>query len=160
YIMRYSFLDDGTIQVRVAGTSQNFRSVPVGDEQGMHVHLGAWRLQFDLGDPANNDLHVVERVPDDPTTAVSHLVHPPFNAGAEGGAAWNPERFTTLMIESTTIDDRHSPPFKIGYKLVPKSHGALRNYHPYTQKDVWAALLTDPSGSTDRLRYIDVPSYV
>src|SRR5438105_2638368 len=51
YIMRYSFHDDGTIQARVAGTSQNLRSVPVGDETGMHVHQAAWRMEFDLGAP-------------------------------------------------------------------------------------------------------------
>jgi hypothetical protein len=159
YVMRYSFLDDGTIRVRVAGTSQNFRAVPVGDELGMHVHLGAWRMQFNLGAPDANELHMVERVPD-PDSAAATLDHRPFNNGVEGGDTWNPERFTTLMVESTAIDDLHSPPHKIGYKLVPMQSGLLRTIRPYTQKDVWAALLTDPSGSTDRLRYIDVPSYV
>jgi Copper amine oxidase, enzyme domain len=159
YIMRYSFLDDGTIQVRVAGTAQNFRSVPVGDEAGMHVHLAAWRMEFDLGAPDANDLHVEERI-GDPASAAADLVHRPFNNGVEGGEVWIPEKFTSLVVESTAVDDRHSPPLKIGYKLMPLRGGALRNYHRYTQNDVWAALLTGPTGSTDRLRFIDVPSYV
>ena len=159
YIMRYSFLDDGTIQVRVAGTSQNLRSVPVGDDAGMHVHQGAWRMEFDLGSPAANDIHVMERIAD-PDSAGATLQHRPFNNGQEGGEAWNPELFTSLVVESTVIDDRHTPPHKIGYSMMPLRGGALRNFRKYTQKDVWAALLTAPNGSTDRLRYLDVLNYV
>jgi hypothetical protein len=159
YIMRYSFLDDGTIQVRVAGTSQNLRSVVVGDETGMHVHQAAWRMEFDLGAPAANDLHVVERIAASDSAAAS-LQHRPFNNGVEGGEALNPELFASLMVESTLVDDRHTPPHKIGYKMVPLRSGVLRNFRPYTQKDVWAALLTAPNGSTDRLRYMDVLNYV
>ena len=159
YIMRYSFLDDGTIQVRVAGTAQNLRSVPVGDEAGMHVHLAAWRMEFDLGAPGASELHVMERIAD-PDSAAAHLAHRPFNNGVEGGEVWNAERFTSLMVESTAVDDRHSPAHKIGYKMMPLRGGALRNYQKYTQNDVWAALLTGPTGSTDRLRFIDVPTYV
>lgn len=159
YIMRYSFLDDGTIQVRVAGTAQNLRSVPVGDEAGMHVHLAAWRMEFDLGAPAANELHVMERIAD-PDSAAAHVEHRPFNNGVEGGEVWNAERFTSLMVENTAVDDRHDPPHKVGYKMVPLRGGSLRNYRTYTQKDVWAALLTGPTGSMDRLRFIDVPNYV
>ena len=159
YIMRYSFLDDGTIQVRVAGTAQNLRSVPVGDEAGMHVHLAAWRMEFDLGAPAANELHVMERIAD-PDSAAAHVEHRPFSNGVEGGEVWNAERFTSLMVENTAVADRHDPPHNVGYKMVPLRGGSLRNYRKYTQNDVWAALLTDPTGSMDRLRFIDVPSYV
>lgn len=159
YVMRYSFLDDGTIQARVAGTSQNLRSVPVGDETGMHVHLAAWRMEFDLGAPGANDLHVMERI-GAPDSAAASLQHRPFNNGVEGGEVWNPELFTSIMVESTLVDNRHTPPHKIGYKMVPLRGGALRNFRQSTQKDVWAALLTGPNGSTDRLRYMDVANYV
>ncbi len=159
YIMRYRFLDDGTIQARVAGTSQNLRSVPVGEEAAMHVHQAAWRMEFDLGAPGANDLHVVERIAA-PDSAGANLQHRPFNNGVEGGEALNPELFASLMVESTLVDNRHTPPHKVGYKMVPLRSGVLRNFRQYTQKDVWAALLTDPNGSTDRLRYLDVLNYV
>jgi primary-amine oxidase len=159
YIIRYSFLDDGTIRVRAAGTGPNLRSEPVGTKGGMHVHLAAWRMEFDLGAPAANQLHVVERVAD-PDSAAADLAHRPFNNGVEGGEVWNTERLTTLMIENASVDDRHTPPHKIGYKLVPVRAGSLRTFRKYTQNDVWAARLTGPNGTTDRLRFIDVPTYV
>jgi copper amine oxidase-like protein len=159
YVIRYSFLDDGTIRVRAAGTGQNLRSEPVGSAAGMHVHLAAWRMEFDLGAPAANHLHVVERVAD-PESAAALLEHRPFNNGLEGGEVWNAEKLTTLMVESTGVDNRHSPPHKIGYKMIPIRSGSLRTHRPYTKADVWAARLTGPNGSTDRLRFIDVPTYV
>jgi hypothetical protein len=102
---------------------------------------------------------VVERI-GDPSSAAATLQHRPFNNGVEGGEVWNPDRLTSIMVESTLIDDRHSPPSKIGYKMLPVSPGSLRTYRPYTQNDVWIARLTGPNGSTDRLKYIDVPTYV
>jgi hypothetical protein len=159
YVIRYSFLDDGSIRVRVAGTAQNLRSLPVGTEAGMHVHQAAWRMEFDLGAANANAVHVVERI-GDPTSAAATLQHRPFNNGLEGGEVWNSERLTSLMVESTVIDDRHSPPSKIGYKMLPVGAASLRTFRPYTQKDVWIARRTGPNGSTDRLKYIDVPTYV
>ena len=116
-------------------------------------------MEFDLGAPSANDLHVVERIAA-PDSAAANLQHRPFNNGVEGGEALNPELFASLMVESTLVDNRHTPPHKLGYKMVPVRGGTLRNFRQYTQKDVWAALLTAPNGSTDRLRYLDVLNYV
>jgi hypothetical protein len=159
YLMRYSFHDDGTIRVRVGATGQNLHSVPVGDDAGVHVHLAAWRMEFDLGGAGTTAVHVVERIAD-PASAGARLDHRPFNKGLEGGETWNPERFTTLMVESTLVDDRHVPAHRIGYKMVHPRTGSARTHRPYTQRDVWATLVTGPEGSPDRLRFIDLPSYV
>lgn len=158
YIIRYSFHDDGTIKARVGGTAQNLRSAPVGDAVGIHVHMGAWRMEFDLGAPAANEVHVVERIAD-PESARARLDHRSFNNGTEGGEVWNPERFTTLMVMSTLVDNRHTPPHKIGYKLIPVRAGSTRTFRRYTHFDFWATLLTGKTGSRDRLRFIDVPAY-
>jgi hypothetical protein len=158
YVIRYSFLDDGSIRVRAGGTAQNLRSLPVGAEPGVHVHMAAWRMEFDLGAPEANQVHVVERIAD-PASAAARLDHRPFNGGVEGGETWNPERLTTLMVENARTENRHVPPHKIGYKLLPSRAGSLRTHRKYTQYDVWATLLTEPSGSTDRLKFIDVPTY-
>jgi Cu2+-containing amine oxidase len=162
YVLRYGFSDDGSIKIRAGGTAQNLRSVPVGNHDGVHIHMPAWRFEFDLGAPQANAIEVVERQ-SDPNSAAAHIVHRPFNGGLEGGEVWNPERFTTLMITSKTFDNRHDPPHKIGYKLVSARSGSTRTYREYTKHDFWVTRIAPlaVTRSVDReLRFIDVPEYV
>lgn len=63
------------------------------------------------------------------------------------------------MVMSTLFDNRHTPPHKIGYKMVPVRAGSIRTFRRYTHYDFWATLLTGPTGSRDRLRFVDVPTY-
>jgi hypothetical protein len=162
YILKYSFADDGTIRVRAGGTAQNLRSVAVGNHNGMHIHMPAWRLEFDLGAASANSVEITERMAES-DSAAADLVHRPFNGGVEGGEVWNPERFTSLMVSSKQFDNRHDPAHKIGYKLVSARSGSTRTHRDYVKYDFWVTRIAPAAAnrSVDReLRFIDVATYV
>jgi Cu2+-containing amine oxidase len=164
YVVKYGFADDGTIYVRVGGTAENLM-----DDQHhhasdpMHVHMGAWRMEFDLGDRAANVIQIAERKANEQDSGAA-AVHRPFNGNREGGEKWGPEMFTTLKIVNKKSMNRHDPPRNIGYKLVPARAGTLRTVHPYTHFDFWVTRAEpDDPGRVARapeLMFIDVPSNI
>jgi hypothetical protein len=161
YVIKYSFADDGTIHVRAGGTARNLRSVPVGDEEGMHLHSPGWRLEFDLGAADANKIEIVEREPD-PQSARATLVHRPFANGSEGGEIWNPEKFTTVMVTNARTMDRHDPAHNVSYKLVSLRSGSPRTFREHTKYDFWAVLSSpsEPNRSSDReRRFAEIADY-
>lgn len=163
YILSYSFVDDGTIRVRAAGTAENLQDVPVTDNSGVHVHMPAWRMEFDLGGPSNLTVEVVERLADLVSGGASIRARP-FNGGFEGGEIWEPDKFTTLKITNPAILNRHQPPLPISYTLAPRRTGSTRTQRPYTKFDFWVSR-TRPDSAYRRalapeLRFIDVPDKV
>ena len=162
YIAVYSFADDGTISVRVGGTAQNFMNWDGSADDlndASHVHMGAWRMEFDLGSPSRNRVEVVERVMD-PTNG-PRVEYRPFNGGLEGCELWDADRYTMLSVASTTTMNRHEPPRHVSYVLKTVELGRLRDSsQPVTECDFWASRLV-PSGPLRNLvapeTYLDLP---
>ena len=164
YSMIYSFADDGRISVDVGGTAQNFKDWDgsADDLNGAsHVHMAAWRMEFDLGDPGANRVEIVERVID-PQTALPKVQFRPFNGGIEGGEYWRAENYTTLKITNTTTLNRHDPPRNVSYVLKTRKLGSLKTQAaPITEYDYWASRLI-PDNPERRetgpeLKYVDLP---
>ena len=162
YITVYSFADDGTIGVRVGGTAQNLMNWD-GSAQGLddasHVHMGAWRMEFDLGSPSANRVEMVERVMD--STNRPRVEYRAFNGGLEGCELWDADRYTMLSVASTTTMNRHDPPRHVSYVLKTVELGRLRDSsQPVTECDFWASRLV-PSGAVRNLvapeTYLDLP---
>lgn len=163
YVLSYSFLDDGTIRVRAAGTAENLADVPVNDDSGVHIHMPAWRMEFDLGGAADLTVEVVERFADLANGGATTLARP-FNGNVEGGERWEPEKFTTLKVTNPRILNRHQPPLPISYSLMPWRQGSTRTSRSYTDFDFWVSR-TVPDNPRRRLllpelRFIDVPDKV
>lgn len=168
YILSYSFVDDGSIRVRLGATGQNLYS-PSQDHSGhgTHVHMGAWRMEFSLGDEASNRISVVEAVQSS-LTGAAEVIETSFNQGREGGIVLDPTRFTMLKVTSGAITSRHDPPKPTAYALVPGMPGKLRSSgrgEGATAYDIWVTRLA-PDGPPERtvagqeLSYRHLPVYV
>jgi Cu2+-containing amine oxidase len=162
YVIRYGFADDGTIHIRAGGTAQNFRSVPVGNHEGIHLHPPTWRFEFDLGAANANKVEIVERR-HEANSAAAHIVHREFANGLEGGEIWDPEKFSTLMVTNSNTQNGHSPPHDVSYKLVSLRAGSPRTHRERTKFDFWAVRVL-PS-STVRLRdrerrFVEIADYI
>jgi Copper amine oxidase, enzyme domain/Putative peptidoglycan binding domain len=162
YVMQYDFADDGRISVRVGGTAQNLVSLDTlhGDEmnEAVHLHMGGWRMEFDLGAPAANVIEVVEREVD-PETGVGRIATRPFNQRREGGEDWNPDKFTVLSIMNSRTMNRHQPPHAVGYMLKTRSLGRLRDRREdktYTLHDFWVSRRVPDGRPAPELRYVEV----
>lgn len=167
YILRYSFSDDGTISVRVGGTAENFFDFydeAHGGKQDLatHIHMAAWRMEFNLGNPDNVILEMIERDTDKtgkPATRVR-----PFNGGREGGEIWDPTKFSVLRVSSGQTKNRADPPRNIAYTLRAVRTGSVRTRRAFTSRDFWVSRLQPDSRTrTDRgpeFRFIDVPDNV
>ena len=163
YIVVYGFSDDGTISVRVGGTAQNYwdwDGSAAGLDDASHVHMGAWRMEFDLGDSARNRVDVIERVIE--SNSGPRLKYREFNGGREGCELWDPDRYTMLSVTSTSTLNRHDPPRHISYVLKTVELGRLRASHqPVTECDFWVSRLV-PSNPRRRLvapeKYLDLPT--
>jgi hypothetical protein len=164
YIFEYGFGDDGTVVCRVGATARNLlpRQINQGD---VHLHVGCWRFDPDLGDPtdpaqggpAQNAIQVVRRLPQTPDLPDGKFFVDvkPFAAGSdglarEGFALWRPEEFTTLRIESAVRKNGNPVPRPTSYDLIPIRQGSVRNFpaeYDFVNKDFWVTL-TDPSHTT------------
>jgi hypothetical protein len=165
YIFEYGFGDDGTITCRLGATAHNL--MPLQADQGdIHLHVGCWRFDPDLGDPATGaafggpDQNVVQlvrrlpRTPDRPDGEY-YLDVRPFGAGRdgvarEGYALWRAEEFTALRIESTLRKNGNPLPKPTAYDLVPLRQGSVRNLpdeYDFVNKDFWVTL-TEPGQTT------------
>jgi hypothetical protein len=172
YLIEYGFGDDGMITCRLGPTGRNIygRQADHGDT---HLHIGCWRLEFDLGDPVSgtggpkdNDVMLVRRVFDDVTERFSQVAKPfaknPQGEACEGSARWNAEDFTAIRVQSRVRKNVHGRP--VAYDLIPQRLGALRQLQPeggtdasdmdFINYDFWVT--RTESGNTS---YLDVPRY-
>jgi hypothetical protein len=172
YLVEYGFGDDGMLSCRIGPTGRNiFNRQP--DRGDTHMHIGCWRMEFDLGDPVtkiggpqDNDVLLARRVFDEATERFGQVAKP-FAKNAqgeacEGSARWNPEEFTTVRVQSRVRKNVHGRP--IAYDLIPHRFGALRQLQPeggtyatdmdFINHDFWVT--RTESGFTS---YIDVPQY-
>jgi hypothetical protein len=172
YMVEYSFGDDGMLSCRLGPTGRNIfnRQEDQGDT---HLHIGCWRMDFDLGDPVSgvggpkdNDVLLVRRVFDEAAEKFSQVAKPfakNFEGQAcEGNARWNPEEFTVLRVQSKVRKSAHGRP--IAFDLIPLRFGALRQLQPeggtyatnmdFINYDFWVT-----RAESGFLNYIDVPQY-
>jgi Cu2+-containing amine oxidase len=172
YLIEYGFGDDGQISCRLGPTGRNLlgRQTDLGDT---HLHIGCWRMEFDLGEPTSNvggpkdnDVLLVRRVFDEATEKFSQLAKP-FGKNARGeaceaSARWMPEEFTTIRFQSKSRKNSHGRP--LSFDVISQRYGALRQLQPeggsfasnmdFINYDFW--MTRTESGFTS---YIDVPRY-
>jgi hypothetical protein len=172
YLVEYTFGDDGVLTCRVGPTGRNLMNRQE-DLRDTHLHVGCWRLEFDLGDPVtgtggpkDNEVLLVRRVFDDVSERFGQVARPfakNFQGQAcEGNARWNAEEFTSIRVESRVRKNAHGKP--IAFDLIPHRFGAMRQLQPeggthatnmdFINYDFWVT--RTESGNTN---YIDVPQY-
>lgn len=172
YLIEYGFGDDGMITCRIGPTGRNIFNRR-DDQKDTHLHIGCWRMEFDLGDPTtgvggpkDNDVLLARRVYDDTTERFSQVARPfgrnPQGQAAEGSARWNPEEFTTLRVQSNARKNAHGRP--LAFDLIPQRFGALRQLQQeggtyatdmdFINYDFWVT--RTESGN---ITYVDVPQY-
>jgi hypothetical protein len=164
YLLRYGFSDDGTIGVRVGATAENFFHLYEHDPRGKddfstHFHMGAWRMEFNLGAPQANRIEMVEREMD--ANGDARTRRRPFNGGREGGEVWDPTKFSVLKITSGALKNRADRPRPVSYTLRPVRTGSIRNKRrAYTAKDFWVSRLQPETREGFEHKFIDVPGNV
>jgi hypothetical protein len=150
YLLEYTFADDGQLTCRIGPTARNiFNRQP--DQGDVHLHIGCWRFEPDLGDalpgpssvaaqskaaslggPSDNDILLARRVYDERADRFIQVAKPFSKNGlgeaSEGSARWVPEEFTTLRVASRSRKNAHGRP--ISYDLIPLRYGALRQLQP------------------------------
>src|SRR5439155_23871927 len=101
YLIEYSFGDDGMLTCRIGPTGRNIFNRQE-DQRDTHLHIGCWRMEFDLGDPMtgmggpkDNEVLLVRRVFDDASERFGQVAKPfakdALGQACEGSARWNPE---------------------------------------------------------------------
>jgi Cu2+-containing amine oxidase len=172
YLIEYGFGDDGMLTCRIGPSGRNIFNRQ-DDLRDTHLHVGCWRMEFDLGDPTSglggpkdNEVLLARRVFDDVSERFGQVAKP-FAKNAqgqacEGSARWNPEEFTILRVQSKVRKNAHGRP--ISFDLIPQRFGALRQLQPeggtdatdmdFINYDFWVT--RTESGFTN---YIDVPRY-
>jgi hypothetical protein len=172
YLIEYGFGDDGMLTCRLGPTGRNIfnRQDDLGDT---HLHIGCWRMEFDLGDPVtgvggprDNEVLLVRRVFEEGPEHFTQVARPFDKNGqgqaCEGSARWNAEEFTTLRVQSRVRKNAHGRP--LSFDLIPQRFGALRRLQPeggshganmdFINNDFWVTR-TEPNFTS----YIDVPQY-
>jgi hypothetical protein len=177
YVIEYGFSDDGAITCRLGATARNTKPYQA-DGSDVHLHVGCWMFDPDLGDPTTpnvggpdqNVVRLVRRLPRNPGVANGLFrvdVRPfgaPLNGPAvdgpafEGSAVWVPEEFTTLRVESK-VRKKGPAGRPTAYDLVPVRSGSVRNFpskeFEFINQDFWVTGVASGPG-----RFIDVPKYL
>jgi hypothetical protein len=171
-MIEYGFSDDGTLSCRIGPTGRNI-FLRQKDQGDVHLHVGCWRFEPDLGDPIKHtggpnetQLSLARRVLDEEKDKFAMVVKP-FNRNGrgeacEGSTRWIPEEFTTLRFSSAVRKNSHGYP--VSYDLLSHRQGGIRQLlneggaydadMDFINQDFWVT--RTESGFTD---YIDVPRY-
>jgi hypothetical protein len=172
YLIEFSFGDDGMLTCRIGPTGRNLMNRQE-DQGDVHLHIGCWRFEPDMGDPTakeggptDTEVLLARRILDEKTERFSQVVKP-FAKNAqgescEGSARWVPEEFTTLRMQSKSRKNAHGYP--LSYDLIPLRFGAMRQQQPeggsyaanmdFINYDFWVTH-TEPGNTA----YVDVPQY-
>ncbi len=172
YIVEYDFRDDGMISCRLGFTGRNLLPRQP-DQLDTHLHIGCWRMEFDLGDPVSNlggprdnGVFLVRRVFNEGTERFEQVVKPfgknPQGQACEGSARWRAAEFTSLRVQSKLRKNSHGRPF--AFDVIPHRWGSTEQLQatPYAaagsmdwiNQDFWVT--RTESGFTD---YVDVAQY-
>ena len=144
YAVEFDFTDDGRIIPKLGFTAHNLfnRNGSKQTEGDVHVHVGCWRLEFDMtvsdsstttrGGPTQNDYRLMSRRFDWAGKRF-RIADEPFGANGlawetesrEGKAQWKAEEFTSLRVQSKEAKNAHTHP--IAYDLLPMRTGSIRD---------------------------------
>jgi Cu2+-containing amine oxidase len=166
YLIEYDFTDDGRIVSRLGFTAHNFYDrADLGrkgrfrtKEDDVHPHIGCWRMEFDLsnpatkeGGPSENDLLLVNRVWDrrEGRFRVEAVPFPGDGVtkeAREGKAQWIAREFTTVRAQSRKVTNGRGQP--VAYDLVSTRTGttdgllpvgdAVKTNMDFINYDFWA----------------------
>ena len=104
YPTKYTFRDDGVIEVRMAASGANLSSEPI--RANSHLHTAAWNMELNLcawrsnncGAEHVNIMKVSRKVDLSGSRPQEKIQMEPFNNNVEGGDVWVEEEFTALLI--------------------------------------------------------------
>ncbi len=150
YIPRWTFRDDGSIEVGMGATGrlQRVTDEPADEIHGWsidddfvriaisHVHNFFWRLDFDLGDDGSDD--VIEEIDATPDANNRTRTISVERFDTEIARSIEPDALRTWRVTDlgTTNADGHSP----SYEIVPTHFGHRSvgpSYEPFTEHDLW-----------------------
>jgi primary-amine oxidase len=178
YVIEYGFRDDGTIAFRAGATGYNNRNFqraetdptktckdPKACGNVAHVHDILWRVDIDIDGPPHNSVreegHQTANVkaPQDNDQL--------FNFGHEGGIDWNPEQYSSVVIEDISkVNAFGNHP---GYALHPLRfgngrHTATVEEQSWALHDIWITQWhsAESTAWADSSQYPDkyLPAYV
>ncbi|HZT81803.1 MAG TPA: hypothetical protein VFA26_16370 [Gemmataceae bacterium] len=165
YVVEYVFTDDGRINPRLGFTGRNFFPRQP-DQKDTHLHVGCWRMDFDLGGPKDNDVLLVRRVFDEAAERFQQLARPfgrnSLGQACEGSARWVASEFTTVRVQSRSRKNAHGRPLAydvIPYRQgtlgqLPASGGAGASHMDFVNQDFWVTR-AEPRFTA----YVEVPQY-
>lgn len=150
YVLDWTLYDDGTIEPAVGATGALQRSSPLVDQPFgrvlsedpdtqwlSHTHNYYWRLDFDLGDEASDDI-VVET--SQALDEDGHRVTSEETFTTEQARRIDPDTYRTWsLFEHTGTEPR-------GYRLAPQRHGhrlVRDGVEPYTDFDFFITVAND-----------------
>ena len=126
YVVEYGFHDDGTISFRTGATGYNNPNLALASPGDVpHVHDVLWRVDVDVAGGLRDtamEAHHIEGTP------IAKDQETPFHGGIEGGIDWDPERYTSVIIENAGGQ---------GYEIHPLRFGNAR--HPLSGEKDWTA---------------------
>jgi primary-amine oxidase len=140
YLIEYTFQDDGTIGFRAGSTGRNYAT----REFEGHMHNALWRVDVNLGGPANNSVYIHEHIETANDAGKANTTVRPFNKGVEGFEDWNAEKFTMLNI--TNDKKKNARKMPISYDVVSTRMGNARHFgvgEECTQHDFWITVKRD-----------------
>jgi primary-amine oxidase len=140
YLQEYGFQDDGAITFRVGASGHNLGN----SEYEPHMHNVFWRIDINLDGNDHNSAILMERVEPQATKTKAETLHTKFNNGKEGGADWDPNKFTMLRVINTqkknTRNVKDNPNENYAYDLMVSRMGNSRHFgkdEECTQHDFW-----------------------
>jgi Cu2+-containing amine oxidase len=152
YLVEYGFQDDGSITFRLGSTGHNLS----GAETEPHMHNALWRIDVNLDGNEHNSAILMERIePSDEKKIQARSIHTPFNKGKEGGADWDPAKFTMLRVINTQKKNVRGEYY--AYDLVPARAGNSRHFgerEDCTQHDFWVT-----KANPNEMNYRKVKTY-
>jgi len=129
YVMRYAFLDDGTIALRLGATSRNLP----GRELEAHMHNGLWRIDMDLNGFSSDSVYEVAHNETISGPAATDTFTP-FNRGIEGSANWKASKFTEVHVRDPK---KNRWGHNISYDFRPVRGGKPRHQEAFAHDDFW-----------------------
>ena len=151
YVLDWTLYDDGTIEPAVGATGALQRSSPIVDQPFgrvlsedaesqwlSHTHNYYWRLDFDLGDSATDDVVSETR---QELNADGQRITTRNTFTTEQARRIDPEDYQTwTLFENSDVESAR------GYQITPQHHGhrlERKNVEPYTDFDFFITVAND-----------------
>jgi primary-amine oxidase len=133
YLIAFSFLDEGTIEMRAAGTAQNLPS----KEYESHTHTVLWRIDPDIAGAGGDTPFIRRHVEPSGGPLRADDVLEKVNGGKEGALDFNEHQFNEIRIVDAALNPLGRP---IAYDLRPVKRGLARHHgsgEDFARHDAW-----------------------